>query len=131
MAGQANATQYVELVDRQADACEPSYAPRPKLSATAARVTRRFVSTIFVATSAPCANGMRPHKGRRVDGRDQSRNGDISATPPGDLLKTEQVDQQAGHVRARRRSFKGGAGIAPPTRSPDHRATGPPASAIP
>ncbi|SEO43695.1 Plasmid recombination enzyme [Duganella sp. CF517] len=128
--GQAKATQYVELVHHQADACEPSCTPRPKLSATDPRIARKFVPTIFVATSAPCANGMRTHK-------DVSKSGCISKggadlAPPagvpnvgqahaegipnsgdtpsagGDLLKTQQVDQQAGQADAHRCSPAGG-----------------------
>lgn len=185
--GQANATQYVELVDHRTGACHPvakdaltferispavdaacrspeyfaqqqaagtpSDVPRTKLSTTELRIARKCVPTIFVATSALCANGMRPHKDASRSGS-MCQGGGVSPPPAsvpnfgqthaegipnsGDtptassnLLKSQQVDQQAGHVGAHRRSFKGGAGIAPPTRSPDHCATGPPASASP
>lgn len=105
--GQANATQYVGLVDHQAGACEPSYTPRPKLSAAASRIAGKSVPTIFVATSAPCANGMRPHK-------DVSKSGCISKGG-GDALETQQVDQQAGQADAHR-CYPAGGGHPSPQR---------------
>ena len=85
--GQAKATQYVELVHHQADACEPSCTPRPKPGTTDPRITGKPVPTIFVATSAPCANGVRPHK-------DASRPGSM-CQGGGDALKTQQVAHRA------------------------------------
>jgi hypothetical protein len=106
--GQANATDYVGLVDHQvgaghpaakdalsferippapqADAGAPSNVPRPKLSTT---------------DRAQCANGMRPHA-------HPSKSGHIPTTASGEVLKTEQVDQQAGQADARQRSTVGG-----------------------
>lgn len=114
LTGQAKSTDCVALIDCQAKTTRP----------------------------VPCVDGMRTHKDPSISGR-ISQGGGVSPPPAGvpnfgqtpssfgdtpstggEVLKTEQVDQQAGHVSARRRSCKGGAGIAPPPASPDHRAAG-------
>jgi hypothetical protein len=82
----AKPTDYVGLVDYQAGAGAPSNVSRPKPDTT---------------DRAPCANGMRPHA-------HPSKSGHIPTTASGEVLKTEQVDQQASQADARQCSPVGG-----------------------
>lgn len=148
--GPANATQYVGLVHHQDGAGTPSYTSRTKASTTGPRIAGQFAPTVFVATSAPCANGIRPHK-------DVSKSGCISqgcgVSPPpsgvpsfgqtpiegisdsgdtltagSDMLKTEQVDHRAADDYQRHRDDDQPADAWCADLGEFVQATGPPAS---
>lgn len=114
-----------EYFAQQQAAGTPSDVPRTKLSTTDPRITGKPVPTVFVATSAPCANGSRPHKDVSKSGC-ISKGGGISPPPAGapnfgqtyaegvpsfgytpsaggDALKTQQVDHRAADDYQRHR----------------------------